>query len=226
MKLKNILIAGALAFGMAFTFSGGSAFAKDLISFEEFVQDKAQFEKWEKAHVAHIKKVQELKDEKRVKRLEYKAFAQNPNVEPKMISKVARDIVMLDRQIKTENENFIKITREEYGVDFGPMRFHKDLTPCFKKHFNQFGEPMDFGPCPAMRPFHHFEGNVLPHMRGHIPPHLRGDIPPHMRGDMPPHMMRGDMPPYFEGEKPAPRRGEKMPPKHEGPRDMAPEVDM
>lgn len=210
MKLKNILIAGALAFGMAFTFSGTDAFAKDLISFEEFVQDKAQFEKWEKAHIAHIKKVQELKDEKRIKRLEYKAFAQNPNAEPKLISKVARDIVMLDRQIKNENENFIKITREEYGVDFGPMCFHKDLTPCFKKHFNQFGDPMEFAPCPAARPFHHFEGKV----------------PPHMRGDMPPHMMRGDMPPYFEKEKPAFKHGEKMPKKYEGPKDAAPEVDM
>jgi len=130
MKIKNIVIACAMIFGLSFAVSDGYAFAEEdtLRTFEEFVQDENSFAKWEKDHAAHIKKIQELKDERRVRRLEYKAFTHNPNAEPKQISKAARDIVMLDRQIQTLNEEFIKNTRENYGVDFMGFEFHRNRT--------------------------------------------------------------------------------------------------
>ena len=208
MKIKNILIASTLALGLVFSVSDGHVMAKPEkpIPFEVFVQDKAQFEKWEKEHIVHIKKIQELKDEKRIRNMEYKAFTHNPNAEPKLISKVARDIVMLDRQIKTLNQEFMEKTREKYGVELFGFEFHKDFSPCFKPHYNQFGQPCApagdpaFG-CPA---FGNFE------RRG---PH---DLPPHhIRKGIPPHEFYRDMPPFFDDEKPGREKPKKVKPEPE-----------
>ena len=198
MKIKNILIISAMVLGLSL--SSGFSYAEETVlkTFEEFAQDTNNFAKWDKEHQAHIKKIQELKDEKRIKRLEYKAFTHNPNAEPKLISKTARELVMLDRQIKTLNEDFIKITREKYGVDFDGFRFHKDFTPCFKNHYDQYAHP-----CPQnfANP-QNFERRMPHHMRN---PHR---MPPH-------HGMRGNCP-YgnFEGfeqnnmqEEPMPMEG-------------------
>lgn len=198
MKIKHVLIASTLALGLAFSVSDGYVMAKPdkVITFEEFAKDKAQYEKWEKEHIAHIKKIQELKDEKRIRRMEYKAFTHNPNAEPKLISKVAREIVMLDRQIKTLNQEFMDRTREQYGIDFMGFEFHKDFTPCFKRHYDGYGHPMPGG-CPF--------GAAAPKPFGPVPPY-------HMKG-MPHHEFYGDMPPVKEMPKPRKMRPE-------------PEVDM
>lgn len=176
MKIKNIFIISAMVLGLSFGLSSGFSYAEEnsLKTFEEFAQDTDNFAKWEKEHQAHIKKIQELRDEKRIKRLEYKAFTHNPNAEPKLISKTARELVMLDRQIKTVNENFMTTTREKYGVDFAGFTFHRDLTPCFKNHYDQYARP-----CPQ-----NFERRMPHHMRN---PHR---MPPH-------HGMRGNCP-YFD----------------------------
>ncbi len=187
MKIKNIVITCAMILGLSFAVSDGYAFAKEdtLRTFEEFVQDENNFAKWEKDHAAHIKKIQELKDERRVRRLEYKAFTHNPNAEPKQISKAARDIVMLDRQIQTLNEEFIKNTRENYGVDFMGFEFHRNFAPCFNSQY----PPMN---CPA------FNGEV-PIRK--IPPH-------HVRRAMPHHELFGEMPPFAEdGQVPMEKPG-------------------
>lgn len=173
MKIKNIFIISAMVLGLSFGVSSGFSYAEEssLKTFEEFAQDTDNFAKWEKEHQAHIKKIQELKDEKRVKRLEYKAFTHNPNAEPKLISKIARELVMLDRQIKTLNENFMTTTREKYGVDFAGFRFHRDLTPCFKNHYDQYAHP-----CPQ-----NFDRRMPHYMRNphRMPPHhgMRGNCP-------------------------------------------------
>ncbi len=171
MKIKNIFIVSAMILGLSLGVGSGISYAEDanLKTFEEFTQDTDNFAKWEKEHQAHIKKIQELKDEKRIKRLEYKAFTHNPNAEPKLISKTARELVMLDRQIKTLNSDFIKNTREKYGVDFAGFMFHKDFSPCFKNHYNQYAHPC----------YRDFEG------RRPMPLHMRN---PH---HMPPHHMKG-----------------------------------
>lgn len=213
MKIKHILIASTLALGLVFSANNGSVMAKPdkIITFEEFVQDKAQFEKWEKEHIAHIKKIQELKDEKRIRRMEYKAFTHNPNAEPKLISKTARDIVMLDRQIKTLNQEFINNTREKYGVELFGFEFHKDFSPCFKPHYTHFGQPCGPMECPAFdRPAKHRFSDVPPH-------HFRKDVPPHLR-KMPPHEFYNDMPPYSGEERPGKPKAPKMKPE--------PEIDM
>lgn len=172
MKIKNILIISAMVLGLSLGVSANISYAEEtsLKTFEEFVQDKDNFAKWDKEHQAHIKKIQELKDEKRIKRLEYKAFTHNPNAEPKLISKTAREMVMLDRQIKTLNEDFIKNTREKYGVDFAGFMFHRDFTPCFRNHYDEYAHP-----CPQ-----NFGRKMPRHMRNphHMPPH-------HMRGNCP-----------------------------------------
>lgn len=172
MKVKNILIVSVMVLGLSIGVSSGFSYAEEtsLKTFEEFAQDKDNFAKWDKEHQAHIKKIQELKDEKRIKRLEYKAFTHNPNAEPKLISKTAREMVMLDRQIKTLNEDFIKTTREKYGVDFAGFMFHREFTPCFKNHYDEYAHP-----CPQ-----NFGRKMPRHMRNphHMPPH-------HMRGNCP-----------------------------------------
>lgn len=172
MKVKNILIVSTMVLGLSLGVSSGFSYAEEtsLKTFEEFTQDTDNFAKWDKEHQAHIKKIQELKDEKRIKRLEYKAFTHNPNAEPKLISKTAREMVMLDRQIKTLNEDFIKTTREKYGVDFAGFMFHRDFTPCFKNHYDEYAHP-----CPQ-----NFGRRMPRHMRNshHMPPH-------HMRGNCP-----------------------------------------
>ncbi len=206
MKIKHVLIASALAFGLAFSVSDGTVMAKpdNMITFEEFVQDKAQYEKWEKEHIAHIKKIQELKDEKRIRRMEYKAFTHNPNAEPKLISKVAREIVMLDRQIKNLNQEFMDKTRKEYGVDFIGFEFHRDFTPCFKRHVDHFGHPRMMDGCPFV--------GADPRAFEPVPPHRMKGMPHHYK-NMPPHEFYGDMPPVKEMPKP-----KKMKPE--------PEIDM
>lgn len=175
MKIKNILIVSTMILGLSLGVSSGISYAEEtsMKTFEEFIRDTDNFAKWEKEHQAHIKKIQELKDEKRIKRLEYKAFTHNPNAEPKLISKTARELVTLDRQIKTLNSDFIRNTREKYGVDFDGFMFHKDFTPCFKKHFDQFGHPYDRH---ARSCYRDFEGRMPHHMRNphHMPHHMRG----------------------------------------------------
>lgn len=220
MKIKNILLASALAFGLAFSLGDGSVMAKPdkIITFEEFAQDKAQFEKWEKEHIAHIKKIQELKDEKRIRRMEYKAFTHNPNAEPKLISKVARDIVMLDRQIKTLNQDFINTTREKYRVELFGFEFHKDFSPCFKPHYDHFGKPCGPMHDPKFdRPARHNFSDVPPHLKAVPPHHLKNDVPPHLRA-VPPHGFYNEMPPHFDEGLPERPKAPKMKPE--------PEIDM
>lgn len=177
MKIKNILIVSAMVLGLSFGVSSNVSHAEEttLKTFEEFTQDKDNFAKWDKEHQAHIKKIQELKDEKRIKRLEYKAFTHNPNAEPKLISKTARELVMLDRQIKTLNEDFIKNSREKYGIDFAGFMFHRDFTPCFKHHYDQYAHPcpQNFGRNHHMRNPHHMPPH---HMRGNCPYGQYGDF--------------------------------------------------
>ncbi len=119
MKIKNIFIASMLTLGLTFACANTFAFAKteQLISFEEFAQDKEQLAKWEKDHEEHIKKVQELRDERRIKRLEYKAFIHNPNAEPSDISSAAKGIVELEREIRELNIEFMELTRDKYHID-------------------------------------------------------------------------------------------------------------
>lgn len=180
MKIKNILIVSAMVLGLSLGAGSGISYAEEtaMKTFEEFTQDTDNFVKWEKEHQAHIKKIQELRDERRIKRLEYKAFTHNPNAEPKLISKTARELVMLDRQIKTLNSDFIKNTREKYGVDFAGFMFHKDFAPCFKNHYDQFAHPYD-RPCYRdfdgrrpmphhMRPYREMPPYHMPHMKGNM----------------------------------------------------------
>lgn len=193
MKIKNILIVSAMILGLSLGVSANVSYAEEnsVKTFEEFTQDRDNFAKWDKEHQAHIKKIQELKDEKRIKRLEYKAFTHNPNAEPKLISKTARDLVMLDRQIKTLNEDFIRATREKYGVDFVGYMFHRDFTPCFKHHYDQYAHP-----CPQ-----NFNGRVPHHMRNphYMPPHhMKGNCPYGQYGDFEQNTMPEELVPAEE----------------------------
>lgn len=119
MKIKNIFIASMLALGLTLSFGSNfaSAETEQTISFEEFAKDKNKLAKWEKDHTNHIKKVQELRDERRIKRLEYRAFMHNPNAEPSDISKVAKAIVELEREISNLNTEFFELTRDKYHID-------------------------------------------------------------------------------------------------------------
>ena len=157
MKIKNIFVASMLALGLTLSFGNTFAFAKteQAISFEEFAQNKEQLAKWEKDHAEHIKKVQELRDEKRIKRLEYKAFVHNPNAEPSDISKAAKAIVELDREIRDLNTEFMELTRTKYNIDLGEFSsyhgnygyhhgsrhgYHNSCYPHARRNYTPCGE--------------------------------------------------------------------------------------
>ncbi len=122
MKVKTIIASLAI---IGLTFSGISyAVAKDGQCGGRGIIEQLspeQQEKFEDMRDAQFEQIRPVMNELKIKRMEYKAFVQNPNVQPEQISKLAREIVELENKTHDSRNEFKDKVEKEFGIDLGKM---------------------------------------------------------------------------------------------------------
>ncbi len=143
MKIKLLITSMALA-GLTFTTidyaeaKGHQEYRRSNIELSP-----VEIDRLESMREAQIEKMRPLQNELQVKRMELRAFSNNPNVKPELISKLSREIVSLQNQVSDERQAFRDKVEDEFGIEFNRKNQKFGRGNHMKNHGNYHGNYHD-----------------------------------------------------------------------------------